>query len=223
MAMRFAEYQCKSQSDKYPLLMEQPERRNDNEHVIDIRRSLEASSSGAAHDRISNELNSTLPEGRPSSTSRASVSQLSLPLSNISSSRNSSSRRGNGHSRRRRSPLNSGVWISVELALTLGQIVASVIVLSLSRHEHPRTPLFAWIVGYATGCVATLPLLYWRYLHRNQASEQDSSPSRQPSSSGNPPVGHSSSLTTQILEDDNHTTISNRSASGLSVAMGNAR
>ncbi|XP_021758096.1 E3 ubiquitin-protein ligase At1g12760-like [Chenopodium quinoa] len=223
MDLRFADYQCNSQSDKYPLLMEQPERRNENEHVIDIRRSLEAASSGSAHDRISNELDSTQPEDRPSSSARASVSQLSLPLSNISTSRNSSSRRGNGHSRRRRSPLNSGLWISIELALTLGQIVASIIVLSLSRHEHPRTPLFAWIVGYATGCVATLPLLYWRYLHRNQSSEQDVSLSRQPSSNGNPAVGHSSSLTTQVIEDDNHTSNSNRSASALSVAMGNAR
>lgn len=219
--MRFADFE--NQTDKYPLLMDQPERRNENEHVIDIRRSLEASSSGSAHDRISNELDSTQPEDRPSSSARASISQLALPLSNISSSRNSSSRRGNGHSRRRRSPLNSGLWISVELVLTLGQIVASVVVLSLSRHEHPRTPLFAWIVGYASGCVATLPLLYWRYLHRNQASEQDPSPSRQHSSNGNPAVGHSSSFTAQTLEDGNHTTTSNRSASGLSVAMGNAR
>jgi hypothetical protein len=51
--------------------------------------------------------------------------------------------------------------------------------LSLSRHEHPRTPLFAWIVGYASGCVATLPLLYWRYRHRNQVSEQESVQARQ--------------------------------------------
>ncbi|KAL2897713.1 hypothetical protein RDABS01_039495 [Bienertia sinuspersici] len=211
MALRFAEYQCKIQTEKYPLLMD-PERRNENEHVIDIRRSIEASSSGTAHDRISNEVDSTQPEDRPSSSARASISQLSLPLSNISNSRNSSfSRRGNAHSRRRRSPLNSGLWISVELALTLGQIVASVIVLSLSRHEHPRTPLFSWIVGYATGCVATLPLLYWRFLHRNQSSEQDPSQSRQPSSNGN---------TTQTLEDDNHTTSTNRSTG---VGLHNAR
>lgn len=214
MAMRFAEHHCKSVTEKYPLMMD-TERRNENEHVIDIRRSLEASSSGHARDRISNELDSSQPEGRPASSARASVSQLSLPLSNISNSRNSSfSRRGNAHSRRRRSPLNSGLWISVELALTLGQIVASVIVLSLSRHEHPRTPLFAWIVGYAAGCVATLPLLYWRFLHRNQTSEQDSSQSRQTSPNGN---------SAQTLEDDSHTTTSNRIVSGQSGVMLNAR
>ncbi|KMT16888.1 hypothetical protein BVRB_2g043630 [Beta vulgaris subsp. vulgaris] len=224
MAMRFAESQCKSQTERYSLLMEHPEQRNENEYVIDIRRSVEASSSGSAHDRNSNEMESTQPEDRPSSSARATVSQLSLPLSNISNSRNSSfSRRGNGHSRRRRSPLNSGLWISVELVLTLGQIVASVIVLSLSRHEHPRTPLFAWIMGYATGCIATLPLLYWRYLHRNQGSEQDPSQPRQLSSNGNPIVGHSSSFTAQTLEDDNHIPTSNRNATGQSVGMRNAR
>jgi len=74
-----------------------------------------------------------------------------------------------------------GVWISIELVLTLSQIVASIVVLSVSRHEHPRAPLFAWIVGYASGCVATLPLLYWRYRHRNQVSEQDSAQPHQTS------------------------------------------
>ncbi|CAL0305700.1 unnamed protein product [Lupinus luteus] len=98
-------------------------------------------------------------------------------LSNESSSRNSSLlRRGDG-SRRLSSPLNSGFWISVELVVTLCQIVASVVVLSLSRHEHPSTPLFEWIVGYASGCVATLPILYWRYYHGNRLQQQDTSQS----------------------------------------------
>lgn len=220
MAMRFVEPQCKSQ--KYTLLMEQPERRNESECVIDIRRSLEASGSGSAHDRISNELYSTQREDRPSTSARTSVSQLSLPLSNISNSR-SFNRRENGHSQRRRSPLNSGLWISVELVLTLGQIVASIVVLCLSKHEHPQTPLFAWIVGYATGCFATLPLLYWRFRHRNQATDQDPSQSRQLSSNGHPAVRHSSSLTAQTLEDENFTTTSNRSVGGQTAGMWNAR
>lgn len=224
MAFRFAESQWNRQTDKYPLLMEQPDRRNENEHVIDIRRSVEASSSSSARDRISNELEPTQHEDRPSSSTRAS--HLSFPLPNISNSRNpSSSRRGNGHGRRRRSPLNSGLWVSVELVLTLGQIVASVIVLSLSRHEHPHTPLFAWIVGYTIGCVATLPLLYWRYLHRNQVSEQDPAQSRQSSSNGNSSFGHSfSHSVSQTPEDDSQTTgSSNRSASVQSDWVRNAR
>ncbi|KAJ1411010.1 Zinc finger, RING-type [Sesbania bispinosa] len=111
------------------------------------------------------------------STSEPSTSTYNnngrLPVSQPSNS-SSRMRRGNS-SRGQRSSLNSGVWISIELLLTLSQIVASVLVLSLSRHEHPRTPLFAWIVGYASGCVASLPLLYWRYYHNNRARDQDSS------------------------------------------------
>ncbi|XP_074286368.1 E3 ubiquitin-protein ligase At1g63170 [Silene latifolia] len=218
MASRSVDLLCKSRSDKYSLLMEQPERRNENEHVIDIRRSLEAASSSSVHDRAANDLDPSYSEDRPSSSARTVVSQLSLPISDIPNSRNSStSRRGNAHSRRRRSPLNSGLWISIELALTLVQIVVSVVVLSLSGNEHPQTPLFAWIVGYASGCVATLPLLYWRYLHRSQVAEQDSVQSGQSSSNVN-------STAAQTPDDDNWTAgSSNRSASGLGAVVHNAR
>ncbi|KAK9741767.1 hypothetical protein RND81_03G126800 [Saponaria officinalis] len=219
MASRSAEILSKSRTDKYLLLMEQPERRNENEHVINIRSSVEAASSSSVHDRVANELGPSHSVDRPSSSARAAISQSSLPLSNISDSGNSSSSR-----RRRRSPLNSAVWICIELALTLVQIVVSVVVLSLSRHEHPQTPLFTWIVGYAAGCVASIPLLYWRYLHRNQGTELDSVQSRQSISNGNLAVGVSFSRAAQTLEDDNRMAdSSNRSASGLSVVIHNAR
>ncbi|ESQ53904.1 hypothetical protein EUTSA_v10025242mg [Eutrema salsugineum] len=136
-----------------------------NEHIIDIPRNAAIASS--SHDRISN-VSEPLQheEERPSTAPPVPVSQPATV---------SSSMRSNTRSvRRRRSPLNSGLWISIELVLTVGQIIAAIVVLSLSKHEHPRAPLFAWIVGYACGCVATLPLLYWRYYHSNQASEQDS-------------------------------------------------
>ncbi|KAJ0961475.1 hypothetical protein J5N97_001979, partial [Dioscorea zingiberensis] len=84
---------------------------------------------------------------------------------------------------RHRSPLNSGFWISVELVVNLCQITAAVIVLALSRHEHPRAPLFTWIIGYTAGCLLTLPHLYWRYIHRSsQGPEQDSTHLRRNSS-----------------------------------------
>jgi len=36
--------------------------------------------------------------------------------------------------------------------------------------------LSVWIIGYAIGCLAILPLLYWRYKRRNLTSrEQDDS------------------------------------------------
>ncbi|KAJ4913731.1 RING/U-box superfamily protein [Raphanus sativus] len=135
-------------------------------HIIDI-------PSSSSHDRISNVLEPLQHDHdddveRPSSTTP--VPQPATVSSSSSSMRSNPTR----SNRRRRSPLNSGLWISIELFLTLGQIVAAIVVLCLSKHEHPRAPLFAWIVGYACGCVATLPLLYWRYYHSNQASEQES-------------------------------------------------
>ncbi|KAL9239843.1 hypothetical protein vseg_014124 [Gypsophila vaccaria] len=226
MGIRSSELLCISRTDRYSLLMEQPERWNGNGHVIDIRMSVEAASSSYVHDSAANELGPSHNDDRPSSSERVSISQSSLPVSNISnSSSSSSSRRGNAHSRRRTSPLNSGMWISIELGLTLGQIVSSVIVLAFSRHEHPHTPLFAWIVAYATGCVATLPLLYWRYIHRNQVADQDSVQSRHNSPSDNSNVRHSFSHTARTLGDDNQTSgsFSNRNASGFSAVVHNAR
>lgn len=180
------ELNCESEEDSYPLLMARPENFDSSEHVIDITGTGDSSSS-LPHGRNSNGLNSSQPEDRPSSSTRVPMSQPSIS-STGSNSRNSSFIR-RGDARRRRSPLNSGLWISIELLLTMSQIIAAIIVLSLSRDEKPRAPLFAWIVGYASGCGATLPLLYWRYRHRNQASEQDSLQSSQNSSRINVPAG----------------------------------
>ncbi|XP_023644378.1 E3 ubiquitin-protein ligase At1g63170 [Capsella rubella] len=100
--------------------------------------------------------------------------------------RATSSRRGVGDARRTstnttRSPLNSGIWISVELVVTVAQIVAAIIVMVLAKDEHPEAPLFTWVVGYTSGCIATLPILYWRFRTYNRATGQDSS--QRPSSS----------------------------------------
>lgn len=94
-----------------------------------------------------------------------------------------------GNARQRTSPLNSGPWISFELCITVSQIVASIVVLSISRDEKPQAPLKFWIAGYAAGCIATLPLLYWRYTHRYvRLRDQDSLPT----SSATPPPRPSS-------------------------------
>ena len=85
--------------------------------------------------------------------------------------------------RRSRSPLNSGFCISLEFVFTLAQIVAAVLVLNSSRNEHPRAPnLFSWIVGYATGCIVSIPLLFWRYFARDRVPSQSSSTMDDPSS-----------------------------------------
>ncbi|KAK6927444.1 Zinc finger, RING-type [Dillenia turbinata] len=159
------------------LVMERPDSISSSEHVIDITRGSDSIPSSSSPDRPTNGRDQPQNEDSPSSSLRPTVSQPQLSTPIGTNSRNSSSirRGGDGYGRRRRSPLNSGMWISIELCLTLSQIIASVVVLAVSRNERPRTPLFAWIIGYASGCAASLPLLYWRYRHRNQASEQDSS------------------------------------------------
>ncbi|XP_071704960.1 E3 ubiquitin-protein ligase At1g63170-like [Rutidosis leptorrhynchoides] len=156
--------QRKIQTSKVPLLME-------SEHVIDITNGNEASSSRSTLARPVNGSNSSHNEAPSSSNAQNSVS---ISTNNGTNSRNSSvSRRGNGNGRRR-SPLNSGYWISVELVITVSQIIAAIVVLSLSRHEHPHAPLFTWVIGYASGCVITLPLLFWRFHNRNSSNQEPS-------------------------------------------------
>lgn len=113
---------------------------------------------------------------------------------------------------RQQNPLNSGLWISIELIVNVSQIIAAIAVLSVSRNEHPRAPLFEWVVGYIIGCVATIPHLYWRYLHRNcQNIEQE--PTTQGSSQRNisesdsfAPI--SSARASEVGNEDNSTGVS---------------
>ncbi|KAJ0006676.1 hypothetical protein Pint_29918 [Pistacia integerrima] len=198
------------QTDQYPLLMEQLHSHNEQEHIIDITRNDDASSS-SSHDEQSRGMDLHQHEERSSSSSTAPTYHSSSTSANRLNSRNSSfMRRGDGYGRRGRSPLNSGLWISVELVVTVSQIIASIVVLSLSRNENPQAPLFAWVVGYASGCVATLPILYWRFRNRNQGIDQDSPQSHQGSSQGNLPE-HTApytaiSVTQASDEENNHVT-----------------
>ncbi|KAK3437007.1 E3 ubiquitin-protein ligase At1g63170 [Eucalyptus grandis] len=207
--------------DSYPLLMERAENGSRGEHIIQIR-SSDASSSSSHHERSSNGLDTLQNQDRNATISRPPTSQTSIPPSNNSNTRSSSFGR-RGDARRRRSPLNSGMWISIELGLTVSQIVASIVVLSVSKNEHPRAPLFLWIVGYAAGCVATLPLLYWRYRNRNQVSEQESNQPRQGPAQISVPAGpFSLSVTRTTDADDRHTTTTSP-RSGQRAGVLNAR
>ncbi|KZV53907.1 hypothetical protein F511_23672 [Dorcoceras hygrometricum] len=189
MALPLLGIQRKSQANKVSLLMERADNHNDNEHVIEITSSCDASSSGLSHDRPFGALEQQRGENQPSASSRVPVYQTPVSSANGSNTRNSlQMRRGNSRGRQR-SPLNSGLWISVELLLTVSQIIAAIIVLSLSKHEKPGAPLKTWILGYACGCLAILPLLYWRFKYRNQGSEQVSLQLRQDSSQGNNMTG----------------------------------
>lgn len=159
-------------TDKFPLLMEQAQSHKRNEYVINIEQRGDPSSSGSTDNNSPRYLETLNSDDRPSN-------RQSPSLSNGSNSQSSSiTRRSDGFGRPW-SPVNTLLWISIELVFTLGQIVAAVVVLSLSRHEKPRTPLFAWVVGYTTGCTASLPLLYWRYLRRYQVPDQRSAQLRQ--------------------------------------------
>ncbi|KAL6544279.1 hypothetical protein OROGR_010776 [Orobanche gracilis] len=188
----------KSQANKVPLSMERANICSDNEHIIDI-----ASSSGIASPSISSNerppsgVERQFSEDQPSTSSRNPTYQPQLFSAGPSSRNSSILRRGNSRARQR-SPLNSALWICVELVLTVSQMIAAVIVLSLSKHESPRAPLRTWIVGYASGCFAILPLLYWRFKHRNQGSEQDAS-QRTDSSQG---TSNGGSLTRRVMEGD---------------------
>lgn len=195
-----------AQTDQYPLLMERVESHDTQQHIVDINRNDDASSS-SSHDGQPPRVDSTQHEdNRLSSSTQVPTYQTSLSSSDRLNSRTSSfRRRGDGYRHRRRSPLNSGLWISVELVVTMSQIIASIVVLSLSRNEKPQTPLFAWVVGYASGCVATLPILYWRYRNRNQGTEQDSPQSHQGSSQSNTaePASYTAISVTQSLNEEN--------------------
>ncbi|KAI3846569.1 hypothetical protein MKX03_008251 [Papaver bracteatum] len=132
----------------------------DADHIIEIERRFGISSLGPGrhHDE----------EG--ASSSRAlSIPQSSLPSSNGTNSRNSlSARRSEGNVRRRRHPLESGIWILIEVIFTLSQILDSAIVLWFSIHENHQ--VFAWAIIYASGCLVTLPFLYRRFKHCNQGT-----------------------------------------------------
>lgn len=136
-----------SQTDSHPLLME---------HAIGIPRHDVASTSTPHRDN--NDGMDQLPRDSESSSGTTDASYSpNAPLA----------RRDDNRLRRQQS-LNSGFWISIELAVNLSQIIAAICVLSVSKNEHPHAPLFEWVIGYTIGCIATLPHLYWRYLQRNQ-------------------------------------------------------
>lgn len=165
MAVALPGPQCKAQADTYPLLMEHTGSNSGNDHVIDIRKSDIASTSISRDEGDHSDLNGMHYEDRPPARIDAPIPQPP-PLSPTAPPSNVSFRqRGDSHPRR--SPLNSGWWISLELFVNVSQIVAAIVVLSLSRHEKPQAPLFEWVIGYTAGCIATLPHLYWRYIHRN--------------------------------------------------------
>ncbi|CAN6879108.1 unnamed protein product [Brassica oleracea] len=65
-------------------------------------------------------------------------------------------------------------WNPIEFVVTIVQIAAALVLLIQPKdQEHPQTILFIWIIGYTCGCIATLPILCWRfwYYKRSVSSE----------------------------------------------------
>lgn len=56
-------------------------------------------------------------------------------------------------------------WNFVEFVVTLVKIVAAIVVLTLTKDEQLPQKIFVMLViSYTCGCIATLPILGWRFL-----------------------------------------------------------
>ncbi|KAG5387100.1 hypothetical protein IGI04_038570 [Brassica rapa subsp. trilocularis] len=60
-------------------------------------------------------------------------------------------------------------WNSMEFVFTSVQIVAALVVWTLSKDEHPRAQLLAWLIVHTCGCITGTLLLSWRMC--NQVEE----------------------------------------------------
>lgn len=184
MAVSLVEMRQEDNSDRNPFLMEHSVGYSGHEHgyVINI---TGGDSSATSVFTGFNYIGSNVVyrEDRPSTSIQVPASRSPSSPTTVSGFRNASlTRRQDDHGRRHRNPLNSGLWISIELIANVSQILAAFIVISFSRNEHPRAPLFAWVIGYSLGCAARLPHLYWRYRnHNRQGFDQASSQALQPS------------------------------------------
>ncbi|KAK9690317.1 hypothetical protein RND81_09G119400 [Saponaria officinalis] len=183
--------------DHFPLLMEHFESVDNHQHVINISVSTNDQSIPSTRSDIINETEIVYTVDIPLGSSSNSSSTR-----HVNSSQNlSSSRRPRGNAIVT-SPLNSGLWISVELIITLAQIVASIVILSLSRYKSTDAPLFAWVVGYACGCLATLPILYWRLRNCTQGRDRYSVQSRHSSAGGITSEGVPSTSLSSSTQDE---------------------
>ncbi|CAL9053780.1 E3 ubiquitin-protein ligase At1g63170-like [Musa acuminata AAA Group] len=219
MAVPSLELHSEGETDRHPLLMDRAATSNGHEHIIDVPRGINGDVDNLfseSHNLDGNSTNTT-----------PHVLQASPVSPDAANSRNASLiRRGDNYGRRGRSPLNSGLWISVELVVNVSQIIAAIIVLSLSRYEHPQAPLFEWIIGYTIGCFANLPHLYWRYTHRNgQGSTQESDRSNQRTTHNNPPESsaYTTSFVTQASGQESDNAVAPIAQVGQDMVIANTR
>ncbi|MCO5597536.1 hypothetical protein L7F22_051614 [Adiantum nelumboides] len=203
------------QTDTLPLLMNQGHPVC-SEHVLTIAEETDELSHSDNMILPSPSLNETLISLNPSSAVSTDQRSSGSISTRSESSQVSDTLRGDTsfESRQRNNPLNSGLWISIELTITLSQIIASVIVLWLSRDEKPKAPLSVWVLGYAAGCLATLPLLYWRYSHHYASQIEQNTHHAMP-----PVASHSDWNVTQRTFPLTHGTLSQNSESNRLLSL----
>ena len=161
------------ETNKSKLFMERANCDEPHEHVINLAHG-ETPSTSTSHQDMHSDTDEPHQEDRPSTSTRTPSPQSSASTSPTAyDSRNLSFPRRDSFYGRGRSLWNSGLWISFELVMYVAQITAAIVILILSRDELPHAPLVAWIIGYTVGCIASLPLIYWRYVHRNRPSEEE--------------------------------------------------
>ncbi|XP_057968411.1 E3 ubiquitin-protein ligase At1g63170-like isoform X2 [Malania oleifera] len=227
MAVTSQEPVRENQTDRHPLLMEQPENNESHEHIVDVVRGTDASSLRSSDDHSPHESSVPHAEERQSSHILVPINQSSSSSSNGSNSRVSSlMRRSDEFGPRQWSPFNCGLWIFIEFVFTISQIIASIVVLYVSRHEKPQAPLFSWIVGYAAGRAASLPVLYWRCLRRSQRIEQSSTQSHQGSSRDHSRLEPNSYITISLTpssEEEDRQNASTATSNGQTIGAPNPR
>ncbi|KAK1420999.1 hypothetical protein QVD17_23022 [Tagetes erecta] len=211
-------------TDDYPLLIENHE----NQHFIDVEGENTNASSSSPSSSSSSPSSPASSSGLFDNSPIHRLSHNRQVSTTHSHSSNTSTGSNAPRPRQRWSPFNTLLWILIELVFTSGQIIAAIVVLFMSQSENPQNPLFAWVVGYAGGCAASLPLLYWRYLNRNQATRRRSTPGPQPPHSEQitPPEPNSYitiSFAPSPEEETHHNTSSNTrtgpNASGSNVRL----
>lgn len=216
MDILFPKQIVNTQSDQYTLLMEQARIHNENEHIIDLAMHGNASSSLSQDEQVAGG-DLSQHDDRSTASSRTPVyHSSSSSLNRLNTVNSTFTRRGDGYDGRPTSLFNTGFWIFFEALLAVSQIVASIVVLSLSKNENPQVPLFVWVVGYAIGCFALLPILFWRFHNRHQETDQISSRLHQGSSQGNPhePTTYTAILVSQASEEEHNQSTSTVTSNG---------
>lgn len=71
-------------------------------------------------------------------------------------------------------PFNSSSWMMMEFVALALQISITTFTLAISTKEKPVWPMRLWLVGYNSGCILSLMLLYQRHRHLDAVLAEES-------------------------------------------------